>query len=200
MPPKKKVKGKVKQPKKSQPDQGDDLVEKYRRCVLDVATLKEHLALRTDVARRAQTLRDDLRCRIRDLEQELCQERLDMKDITADLSRQYKTMQTTMEAKVKHLETEVCRLQEELAHCQNELKMEKETHEQMERGKNAIIKDLQSRLDNMEIGYEKIFHSCLDSFLSHLAEARLKWEDESTTIHQEYKDLLTEFGLNPLYI
>ncbi|XP_066497775.1 dynein regulatory complex protein 12 [Hoplias malabaricus] len=199
MPPKKR-KGKAKKPKHAEPGQGDEFAEKYRRSVLDVAVLKDRLALKTDAAHQVMSERDDLKCQIRDLKQVLSQEKLDMKDITADLNHQYKTLQTDLGAKVKHLENRVLVLQTELDQCQGDLKTEREQREQMEEEKNAHIRDLQSKLDNMEMGYEKILHGCLDSLLAHLAESQSQWEDESLDIHQEFKDMLADLGLNPQYI
>ncbi|KAI4904558.1 hypothetical protein NFI96_029619 [Prochilodus magdalenae] len=206
MPPKKR-KGKAKKPPKSKPDQGDELAERYRRSVLDVAVLKDHLvldayrlALKTDAAHQAMSARDDLKCQIRDLKQALSQEKLDTKDITADLNRQYKTLQTDLEAKVKQLESRVLMLQTQLDQCQSDLKTEREQRERMEEEKDAQIADLQSKLDSMETQCEKILHDCMDSLLSHLAEARRQWEDESSDIHQEFKDMLSELGLNPQYM
>ncbi|KAA0701975.1 Coiled-coil domain-containing protein 153 [Triplophysa tibetana] len=171
MPPKKKGKAnsKKEKPKKSTPEQDDGLIEKYRRSVLDVAVLKEHLALRSSVARQATAVRDELKSQIRDLDQVLTQERSDMKDITA-------------------------------AECQVQLKSEREEREMREAEKEAIISDLQSKLDSMERECEKIMHGCLDSLLSQLAETRLHWEEQSTVIHQKVKDTLVDFGINPLYI
>ncbi len=45
-----------------------------------------------------------------------------------------------------------------------------------------------------------LIQGCLDSLLSHLAETRLQWEEQSTVIHQEVKDTLRDFGINPLHI
>ncbi|XP_065137276.1 dynein regulatory complex protein 12 isoform X2 [Paramisgurnus dabryanus] len=171
MPPKKKGKAnsKKEKSKKSTPEKDDGLTEKYKRSVLDVAVLKEHLALRTNVARQATADRDDLKNQIRDLEQVRTQERSDMKDITA-------------------------------GKCQVELKSEREEREKREAEKDAIISDLQYKLDSMESECEKILHGCLDSLLSQLAETRLHWEEQSTVIHQEVKDTLIDFGINPLLI
>ncbi|XP_022530943.2 coiled-coil domain-containing protein 153 [Astyanax mexicanus] len=201
MPPKKR-KGKAKKPKSSKTERvaGDEVAQSYRRSLLEVAVLKDRLALKTDVAQQAISARDDLQYQIRDLKQTLSQEKLGMKDITTDLNRQYKTLQTNLEAKVEYLETRVSELQQQLDQCQGDLKTEREQREQTEEGKDAQITDLQSKLDNMETEYEKILHGCLDSLLSHLAEARRNWEDVSSDIHQEFKDMLIELRLNPHYI
>ncbi|XDV32348.1 hypothetical protein PO909_003197 [Leuciscus waleckii] len=201
MPPKKKGKGNSKKEKsKSTPEKDDGLSEKYRRSVLDVAVLKEHLALRSSVSRQATVVRDDLKCQIRDLEQELSQERSDMKDITADLNRQYRSMETDLQTKMNRLEVSVDLLETQLAECQVKLKSERERRENTEAEKDAIISDLQSKLDRMESECEKTLHGCLDSLLSHLAETRLQWEEQSTVLHQEVKDMLGDFGINPLHI
>ncbi|XP_038817810.1 coiled-coil domain-containing protein 153 [Salvelinus namaycush] len=179
---------------------GNELAEKYRRSALDVTVLRDHLALRGDVALQAQSISHDLRSRMRDMEQELHHERLDRKDVSADLTRQYKTMQTDMTVKVKKLGDEAILLREQLAQCQEELRAERKAHEQLQQEKDTTIADLQNKLDNMETDYEKILHDTLDSLTSQLAEARLRWEHESTVVHQEYKELLSDFGLNSLDI
>uniref|UniRef100_A0A3P8T2C0 Dynein regulatory complex protein 12 n=1 Tax=Amphiprion percula TaxID=161767 RepID=A0A3P8T2C0_AMPPE len=155
MPPKKKTK---KTPKKKTTGKENDLEEKYRCSVLDIAVLQDHI-----------------------------------------LSRQYKTMQTELTSKVKRLEKEASQLKEELL-CQEELSKEQQKREQVEQEKDAIIVDLQHKLDNLETDYEKILIETLDSLTSQLSVARRGWEDKSTVLHQNYKELLTEFGLNALDI
>ncbi|XP_041090720.1 coiled-coil domain-containing protein 153 isoform X1 [Polyodon spathula] len=93
MPPKKKGKAKGKKGKKKKTSDDNGLQEKYKRSTLDVAVLKQHLALRRDVVRQAQACSHNLKSRLAVLEQELDEEREDKKDINADLTRQYKTMQ-----------------------------------------------------------------------------------------------------------
>ncbi|XP_064838771.1 coiled-coil domain-containing protein 153 isoform X2 [Oncorhynchus masou masou] len=204
MPPKKK-KGKSninksKTKNKKANEGGSELEEKYRRSALDVTVLRDHLALRGDVAQQAQSISHELRSRMRDMEQELHHERLDRKDVNADLTRQHKTMQTDMTVKVKRLGGEAILLREQLAQCQEELRAERKAHEQLQQEKDTTIADLQNKLDDMETNYEKILHDTLDSLTSQLAEARLRWEHESTVVHQEYKELLSDFGLNSLDI
>ncbi|KAG9348262.1 hypothetical protein JZ751_001997 [Albula glossodonta] len=196
MPPKKKAKGKV----KKNPDRGDELEQKYKRSVLDVAVLKEHLVLRREVARQAQANSEELKSRMKELEQKLHEESKDKRDINADLTRQYKSMKTDLEVKVQKLDAEVTMLRKQLVQCQDELKLEREARQNIEQEKDASISDLQSQLANMEAGYQRILHDSLDSLLSHLADARLRWEEESTAIHLEHKELLASFGLKPLHL
>uniref|UniRef100_A0A8B9L7I7 Uncharacterized protein n=1 Tax=Astyanax mexicanus TaxID=7994 RepID=A0A8B9L7I7_ASTMX len=87
-----------------------------------------------------------------------------------NLNRQYKTLQTNLEAKVEYLETRVSELQQQL-------------------GESTLTSLLAC-----------VLQGCLDSLLSHLAEARRNWEDVSSDIHQEFKDMLIELRLNPHYI
>uniref|UniRef100_A0A3B4GMU1 Dynein regulatory complex protein 12 n=1 Tax=Pundamilia nyererei TaxID=303518 RepID=A0A3B4GMU1_9CICH len=133
--------------------------------------------------------RADLRRRVRDMEQKLQRERQDHRD----LSHQYKTMQTELTNKVKKLEQEVSQLKEDLL-SQEELSKEKSERKQEEQEKDVIIADLRQKLDNMS-DYEKILHETLDSLSSQLSATRQGWEDESATLHQKYKELLSEFGL-----
>ncbi|XP_059186833.1 coiled-coil domain-containing protein 153 [Centropristis striata] len=197
MPPKKKTKKTTKKnPEKSE----NDLEAKYRRSILDVAVLQDHIAFQCESVKTVQSDRIDLRRRMRDMEQKLQQEKQDRRDVNSDLSRQYKTMQTELTNKVKRMEKEASQLKEELVLCQEELRKEKREREQVEREKDATIADLQHKLDNMETDYEKILHETLDSLTSQLSVARQGWEDKSTTLHQNYKELLSDFGLNALHI
>ncbi|XP_078099964.1 dynein regulatory complex protein 12 [Sander vitreus] len=197
MPPKKKTKKITKKnPEKSE----NDLEAKYRRSILDVAILQDHIALHCESVIKVQSDRIDLRRRLRDMEQKLQHERQDHRDVNSDFSRQYKTMQTELTNKAKRMEKEVSQLKEDLVLCQEELRKEKREREQVQQEKDAIIADLQHKLDNMETDYEKILHETLDSLTSQLSVARQGWEDKHTTLHQNYKELLSDFGLNALHI
>ncbi|XP_071756828.1 dynein regulatory complex protein 12 [Centroberyx gerrardi] len=201
MPPKKGGKRKIKNTMKKLPEKSEnDLEAKYRRSILDIAVLQDHLALRYDSAMKAQSDSTDLRRRMRDMEQRLQHERQGHRDFNSDFSRQYKTMQAELTTKVKRLEEQVSTLTEQLVLCQEELRTEKREREQVEQDKDAATTDLQHKLDNMETDYEKILHDTLDSLTSQLSAARQGWEDKSTAIHQEYKELLADFGLNALDI
>ncbi|KAI3354296.1 hypothetical protein L3Q82_018828 [Scortum barcoo] len=187
----------------------NDLEAKYKRSILDIAILQDHIAVQCESVRKVQSDRTDLRTRVRDMEQKLQHERQDHRDVNSDLSRQYKTMQTELTNKVKRLETEVSQLKEELVLCQDRLKTEKREREQMEQEKDATIADLKHKLDNMETDYERILHvSCntykkletLDSMTSQLSVAQQGWEDKGTTLHKNYEELLSEFGLNAMDI
>ncbi|CAJ1065508.1 coiled-coil domain-containing protein 153 isoform X1 [Xyrichtys novacula] len=193
MPPKKKTK---KTTKKTPEKCETDLEAKYRQSVLDVAVLQDQIALQCESVKKVQSDRGDLRRRTRDMEQKLQHERQDHRDVNSDLSRQYKTMQMELSSKVKRLEEEVSQLKEELVWCQGELRKEKRERGQVEQEKDAIISDLQHKMDNMETDYEKILHETLDSLTSQLSVARQGWRGKNTALHQRHKDLLSEFGLN----
>ncbi|XP_029428596.1 coiled-coil domain-containing protein 153-like isoform X2 [Rhinatrema bivittatum] len=87
MPPKKKEKARKKgKQKKSGTDH--DMEERFRRTVLEVEVLQDHLALRRDVARQAEAKGAELKARLLLLEQELQHERDDKKDIYAGSCQQ----------------------------------------------------------------------------------------------------------------
>ncbi|XP_036936861.1 coiled-coil domain-containing protein 153 [Acanthopagrus latus] len=196
MPPKK---NKTKKTTKKNPEKSENELEaKYRRSVLDIAVLQDRIALQCESVIKVQSDRVDLRRRVRDMEQKLQHARQDHRDVNSDLSRQYKTMQTELTSKVKRLEMEASQLKEELGLCQEELRREKREREQVEREKDATISELQHKLDNMETDCEKVLHETLDSLTVQLSLARRGWEDKSTTLHQNYKEVLSEFGLNAL--
>ena len=45
-----------------------------------------------------------------------------------------------------------------------------------------------------------IFQEALDNLQTKIDEAKKQWENNTTTIHGKAKQVLLEFGLNPLYI
>ncbi|KAG8002028.1 hypothetical protein GBF38_012354 [Nibea albiflora] len=108
--------------------------------------------------------------------------------------------ETELEAKYRRSVLDVAILQDHIVLCQEDLRREKREHERVEREKDATVNDLQHKLDNMEADYEKILHETLDSLTSQLSVARQGWEEKSTALHQNYKELLSEFGLNALDI
>ncbi|XP_041669733.1 coiled-coil domain-containing protein 153 [Cheilinus undulatus] len=197
MPPKKKTKKTTKKiPEKCE----NDLEAKYRRSILDIAVLQDHIALQCESVVKIQSDRVDLRRHMTNMEQKLQLERQDHRDFNSDLRLQYKTMQTELSSKVKRLEKEVSQLKEELVLCQDELKREKREREQVEQRKDAIISDLHHKLNNMETDYEKILHETLDSLTPQLSVAGQGWKGESAELHQDHKELLFEFGLSALNI
>ncbi|XP_053277971.1 coiled-coil domain-containing protein 153 isoform X2 [Pleuronectes platessa] len=85
MSPKKKTK---KIPKKKQDRSENDLEAKYRRSVLDVAILQDHIAVQCESVRTVQSDRIDLRRRARDMDQKLQHERQDHRDVNSTLCQE----------------------------------------------------------------------------------------------------------------
>lgn len=169
---------------------------KYRRSVLDVAILQDHIAFQRESVKKVQSDRIELRRCLRHTEQKLQHDTQDHRDVHSDVSRRYNAMQTEMTSKVQRMEKEVSQLSEQLVMCQQELSKETREREQVEREKDSVIADLQHQLEHMETDYEKILHENLDSLSSQLSAAQRGWEDESSAAHQKYEALLSEFGLN----
>ncbi|XP_072247836.1 dynein regulatory complex protein 12 [Leuresthes tenuis] len=190
MAPKKKITGK--NTEKSE----NDLEERYRRSILDIAILQDHIVLQCETIRKIQSDRTNLRRNVRDIEQKLQCERQDHWDVSSDLSRQYKSMQTELTKKVARLEKETSQLKEELLLCQEELNKEKRERVQVEQEKDAVIADLQHKLDSLETDYERVLHETLDGLTAQLATVRQGWENKSPTFNQSEKELLSEFGIN----
>ncbi|XP_069470474.1 dynein regulatory complex protein 12 [Ambystoma mexicanum] len=200
MPPKKK-KGKGKKKGKAKKKDGPDgIEEKYRRSTLEVEVLQDHLALRRDVARRAQAKSGALKVKLEELEQELEGERHDKKAIYTEMIRQYKEMQLETDARIHQLETNVNSLQDQLGMCQREVQDLKEEKERILTEKNEAIEALEHKVNSMEAEYEKILHDSLDGLLSKITMAKMQWTEQATSIHLACKRTLHECGLNPLDI
>eukprot|EP00795_Rhopilema_esculentum_P016578 gene16578-8001_t len=198
MPPKAK-KGKGKKKKKDDKDELS-IEDKYKKTMFEIESLKEHLAMRTEIARRAQSKSEDMKEKMLEAKETIQSEKQIKLEISADLTRQYKTMQTELTLRVHTLEKRVALLQDKLDATERELKKEKLEKAQIIEQKDMIIQDLQFKIDNMETAYENILHDALDAMGDKIEEAKGRWEAESTKIQEENKMLLLEFGLNPLDI
>ncbi|EDO33635.1 predicted protein [Nematostella vectensis] len=117
-----------------------------------------------------------------------------------DLTRQYKTMQSEMALRIHMLEQTVTKLREQLASTEEELQKTRKERDDMRREKDQIISELKFKIEHMESVYESILHDAFDKMTLKVDEARSKWETQSSEIQERNKQILLEFGLNPLEI
>ncbi|KAH9492597.1 hypothetical protein Btru_024030 [Bulinus truncatus] len=203
MPPKKK-KGKGKGKRKGKGAKKDDakleLEDSYKRTLDEIAALKDHLAVRRELTRRAQSASVEISKKMEETERLLEEHKLDQKDINADMTRQYKTMQTEMGLTIHQLETELSRTRSQLSAAKAELKKSYEDQKKMIDEKDVIIKDLKLKIDSMEKAYENVLRETLDNLIVKLDAAKLLWDKHSSLIQSKNKQTLLEFGLNPLDI
>jgi len=201
MPPKKKKgKGKGKKKGKKKDDAQLELEDKYKRTMDEINALKDHLAIRRELTRRAKSASVDAARKAEDTEKELQEHRDDQRAINADMTRQYKTMQTEMGLRIHQLETELGRTRTELSSTQAELKKSYEERERIVKEKDNEIVDLKMKIDQMEQAYENVLREALDNLMHKLDLARADWEAASASIQTKNKHTLLEFGLNPLDI
>lgn len=198
MPPKKKA-GKGKKKKKDDKEEFT-IEDKYKKTLMEVESLKEHLAMRTEIARRAQSKAEDINEKMFQAKETINVEKQDKLEISADLTRQYKTMQTELTLRIHNLEQHVSILKDQLALTERELMRTKNEKEEIINEKDLKIENLQFKIDNMETAYENILHDALDAMRDKIEDAKNKWQSESTQIQEQNKKLLLEFGLNPLDI
>ncbi|XP_046554168.1 coiled-coil domain-containing protein 153-like [Haliotis rubra] len=201
MPPKKKKgKGKGKKKGKKKDDAQLELEDKYKRTMDEIEALKDHLAVRKQLTRRANVVSEGWQQRMSEAENDLASHKEDQLAINADMTRQYKTMQTEMGITIHQLETELERTHQTLKKTEVELKKTKEEQEMMRREKDSEINDLKMKISSMEKAYENILREALESLEAKIDMAKTMWEEKSTHIQAKNKQVLLEFGLNPLDI
>lgn len=198
MPPKKK--GKKKRDKSAKNVDGPTVEEKYQQTLQKIESLQDHLALRTEIARRSQLQSSDLRDKMRNMNDEIVEERKTKYDISSDLIRQYKTMQQDLTQKIYHLEGKILELSTSLSATEEELAFERADKKRIIEEKDTVISNLERRLDHIETAYESILHDAFDMIVDKMGEARKAWQNESLQIQSRNKALLLQFGLNPLDI
>ena len=62
--------------------------DKYKRTLHEIEALKDHLANRKELARRAQSHSEEWKSRMRGAEDELTQQKIDQKDVTSGKEQQ----------------------------------------------------------------------------------------------------------------
>ncbi|KAI0231556.1 hypothetical protein LSAT2_018085 [Lamellibrachia satsuma] len=106
MPPKKKKGGK----KKGKDDGELQIEDKYKKALEEIEMLKEHLAVRKELARRSRAASEDWKERMQEAEKTLDEKANEQLSVNADISRQYKTMQHEMGLRNTMLEIDVQQL------------------------------------------------------------------------------------------
>jgi len=199
MPPKKDGKKKKKK-KVAKTGDATTVEEKYDQTLKKIDSLQSELVLRTEIARRSKATSSDLRLRIKEVNELSEEEKQNKYDISTDLIRQYKSMQLDLTSKIKSLENNNASLSERLNIVNNELKNERKNKERIVKEKDDIIYDLEYKVEHMEAAYENILHDAFDLMDIKLDEAKVEWKHEALSVQRKNKDLLLQFGLNPLDI
>ncbi|KAG8434557.1 hypothetical protein GDO86_012799 [Hymenochirus boettgeri] len=197
MPPKLKAKSQKKKGKK-QKDGKNSVEEQYWKAALEVEVLQDHLALGRQVTRRTQEHKEELRAKLQELQEGLQEEKDAKQAIYSEMTRQQRNLEQESTASIQTLREEVAELRLQLAKSQQALHALQEESERMKSEKDAQIAGLQEEVENMETEYGNLLHSCLDKMLSKLSVAGQQWKDQALLTHQHHKQILKDYGLNPL--
>ena len=196
MPPKRK--GKKKKEKPLGRAGGMTVEEKYQHTLKRIETLQDHLTLRTEIAGRSNQLSKVLHNNLIQANEHISTEKQNTHDIACNLKQQYASMETELSGEITSTKSDLKLLQEKLAQTEEELKHEKEEKRRIVKEKDEMIADLEYKIEHMESAYENILHDAFDVLVIQLEKVKLSWKKESLDIQSQNKDLLLEFGLNPL--
>lgn len=172
--------------------------EKYKKSLAEIESLRDHLNIRKDHARKSQSVCEQWKERMLQAHEELEVYAGDYKSVRADMTRQYKTMQNEFLIHAQELEIENSKLRERLAEREDQLETLTLNQERVVKEKNEKIEDLQIQIRHMEKAYEGILYKTLDSLNEKLANAYAEWEKESMWIQVKHKEELMSFGIKPL--
>ncbi|XP_048369509.1 coiled-coil domain-containing protein 153 isoform X3 [Sphaerodactylus townsendi] len=120
--------------------------EKYRKSLLEVETLKQHLVLRRDVARQAMADSEGLKQRLAELEQELKEARGDKQDIYEAACRE--DVQQSRADKAKMQEEK----EEAISKMQRKIDSMETEYEKILHGSLDLVL---SKLEAAKLGWEK---------------------------------------------
>lgn len=198
MPPKKKKKGGKKKKKEDGELTADDM---YKKTLGEVEALKDHLAMRRELVRRAQTTGDTFRSQREDSQKKLLEQEDSQKAVSAEMTRQYKTMQTELSLRVHTLETELQRTRLQLDETERELKKTKAEKESIVKQKDSDIERLENNIKNMGENFLQYFLDTMEKLKENIdGEAKGRWAERATSVQASTKQTLLEFGLHPLDI
>ncbi|XP_056400621.1 coiled-coil domain-containing protein 153-like isoform X3 [Hyla sarda] len=200
MTPKLKTKLQKKKKVKKSKDETGLVEEKFRKATHNVDVLQDHLALQRQVTREAQQHKYELHGKLQELQEDIQDERDEKQAIYNEMTRQHCELKQQSSVCIQNLEEEVAELKLQLNNSQHAFLLLSEESHQITKEKNEEIKGLKKQIESMETEYEHILHSSLDQILSKLTLAGQQWKKESSIIHQQYKHMLQDCGLNPLDI
>lgn len=198
MPPKKKKGKKKGKGKKKKDDAELELEDKYRKTMDEIEALKDHLAVRKEIARRSQSHGDEWKAKMTEAREELENKVKDHSAVSADMTRQYKTMQTDLSLRLDEMDSKLKTTQAKLKDTEDELSDTKADRDRILKEKNAEIEDLRLKINSLELSYEGIIGDTLDSLIEKVKVAQKKWSDDTELIAHRNAQTLLEFGLNPL--
>ncbi|XP_004636469.1 coiled-coil domain-containing protein 153 isoform X1 [Octodon degus] len=200
MPPKTKEKRRKSGALKKKKSSGADVEAeaKHRLVFLEKELLQDHVAVWRDEARRAKASEVQLKQRLQGLAAELEGAQSEGKAILKEMSRQHRALQEEMEARSKQLEEEVRLLQERLETCQTEAEASRKEAERALREQDQTLAELRAHVTDMEAKYEEILDGSLDLLLAKMRAIKPQWDEAALRLHARHKELLCQFGLNPL--
>lgn len=149
---KKKTSGKKKKagkPGDNENEQLQKLKDELKRSNLRVETLERYLVLRTEQTHRAQAEQQDMRERMRDVDEDAELEKEERLSIAADMVRQYKSMQDDLLTQINDLSNKKLHLKDQLALANLTLEQTKKERDQELEKKDQEIIVLKQKMQDM---------------------------------------------------
>ncbi|XP_033757942.1 coiled-coil domain-containing protein 153-like [Pecten maximus] len=199
MPPKKK-KGKGKGKKKKKDDASLELEDKYKKTMTEIEALKDHLAIRKEIARKSQSVGNMMKSRMAEAQKDMEEQKADQKAINSEMALAYKSMQTTLQLKVHTLDMKLMQTEAKLKETEKKLRETEDEKERITREKDEEIEKLNLNIRVMEKEYIRILDESLNSLVAKIDGAKSKWELSGSNLQARSKQNLLELGLHPLDI
>ncbi|XP_061184614.1 coiled-coil domain-containing protein 153-like [Saccostrea echinata] len=194
MPPKKK-KGKGKGKKKKKDDAQLALDDQYTQTMNKIEALKDHLAVRKELARRNQAAEESMKAQMDETKGELEEVKKNQLDITAAMTTQYKTMQTKKNYTIHQLERELTQTTKQLKETERKLKETEDERDRIIKEKDEEIAELNHGMQALEHSYKRILDDAMRKFMEKLESAKEKWEETATLIQTRNKQTLMELQM-----
>ncbi|XP_069117882.1 dynein regulatory complex protein 12-like [Argopecten irradians] len=171
MPPKKK-KGKGKGKKKKKDDASLELEDKYKKTMTEIEALKDHLAIRKEIARKSQAMGNMMKSRMADAQKDMEEQKADQKAINSEMALAYTSMQTTLQLKVHTLDMKLMQTEAKLKETEKKLRETEDEKERITREKDEEIEKLNLNIRVMRKEYIRILDESLNSLVSKIDDAK----------------------------
>lgn len=167
--------------------------EDLKKASLRIETLERYLVLRTEQTQKAKLEQEEMKERLRQLDEDFEKEKMDRFHIASDMVRQYKAMQDELITKINDLENKKIALKEQLYNTQIALEQTKQEKDKIIEQKDKEIIQYKQRIDDMVKEFGDMLRDVLQKMGTSLEESS-KAAASGVTINLPNLQKLKEFA------
>ncbi|KAL0486035.1 coiled-coil domain-containing protein [Acrasis kona] len=166
------------------------LQEELQQAKLRIESLERFMMLRTEQTQRAKSDKEEMRERLKQLDEDFEKEKMERFHIASDMIRQYKTMERTLLDKIDDAENKNNLLNDRLALSKIALEETKKEKDQIIEMKNKEIEEQKQKKEDMVIEFTEMLKETLTKMGNTITESSK--EEDNTSISLLNDDKIKE--------